>query len=106
MMAQCSSLLQVFQRQVNQFRPSQTATEEQCQHREVSLAPNRTAGGNAEKRFTLLRGKPVSEPDSEFLGSLHSADVGGKFRAEQLAISRFVCEAMDRSQTDIDRGCR
>ena len=98
------SLLQMLHRQVNQFRPPQTATEQQRQHRKVSLAPDRASGRNAEKRFPLICGQPVSEPDPEFLGSLYSANAGGKLRAEQTTISSFVSEATNRSQTNIDRG--
>src|ERR1019366_4290033 len=100
------SLLQMLHRQVNQFRPPQTATEQQCQHRKISLAPDRACSRNAEKRFSLSCGQPVSEPDSKFLGSLHSPNAGGKFRAEQTTISRFVCEATNRRQSHIDRGGR
>jgi hypothetical protein len=99
------SLLQVFHRQVNQFRPSQTTTEQQCQHRKVSLAPDRASGRNVEKRLSLLRSKPVSDPDSELFWTLNSANAGGKLWAEQTAISRFVRQAANRGKTYIDRGC-
>ena len=97
------SLLQVLHRQVNQLRASQTAAEEHRQHQKVSLAPDRTSRRNAEKRFSLLRSKPVSEADLELFGSLPS-NAGSKFRAEQTAISRFLCKATSCGQTDIYRG--
>src|ERR1019366_1028333 len=44
------SLLQMLNRQVNQFRTPQTTTKQQRQHCKVSLTPDRTGGRNAEKR--------------------------------------------------------
>ena len=100
------SLEQMLNRQVDQFRPPQTATEQQRQHRKVSLAPDRASGRNAEKRFSLSCGQPVSEPDPEFLRSLNPPNAGSQFRAEQSAIGSFAGEATNRGQTNIDRGCR
>jgi hypothetical protein len=90
------SLLQVLHRQVNQFRASQTAAEEQCEHCMISLATDRAPGRNAQQRHSLLRGKPVPETDSQFLGALHPTNARGEFWAQQAAISRFVCETTNR----------
>src|SRR6185369_13792377 len=59
------TLLQMFHRQMNQLGPPQTAAEQQRQHREVSLSPDRIPGRNTQKSLPLLRGEPVSEAYAE-----------------------------------------
>ena len=80
--------LQALQRQFRKLAAAQSATEQDGQHRSITLSRKSLAIGYLPERRRLARRKPVAQTRAQLANTFDAMDAGGQFRAQQ---SRVCC---------------
>jgi hypothetical protein len=68
--------------QFGEFPTTQSTTQQNSEKCSIAFAFQRFDSGRLPETASFLGGKPIPEPNSEFLGALHPLDARGKFRAQ------------------------
>jgi hypothetical protein len=95
-------LLEMPEIQMSQLASAEPASEQNGKHCAVSLALERIWGRRLPEAASFFSREPVSEPHTELLSSLYTADTGGQLRAEQAGVGRFVGETPNGSESPVD----
>lgn len=70
------ALLEAIDSQPGYFRPSKTASQEDCKHRVVPFAAQTGLVEDGKEALALCRCQPVANPHTMFFHSLHPPDSG------------------------------
>ncbi len=100
------ALLKMRKLQLCRLFTAQPATQEEAEERSVSFALEGIRARYLPEGFCLIGGEPVTKANAEVLRPSDPPDASGEIRAEQAAISSFVCEAPDRREPPVNRARR
>jgi hypothetical protein len=100
------ALLQMREVQISQFAASEPAAQQHGENRTVPQSFEGVRSRRLPEATGLLGREPVPKPYTQLLGTFHTPDTGGEFRAEQASICGLVGESSYRSKSSIDRSRR
>jgi hypothetical protein len=97
--------LDLVQFQADQFRSAKTTTKQHRQHGVISLSPHAGARSTLQNLGTLYRTQPITRAKPKLLDTLHPANAGRQFRAQQASVGSFMRESSYSRQLLVDRIC-
>ena len=96
--------LQVGDPEPNEFRAPEAAADQNRQNSPITLPVETIGTGSAQQRTALIRCQPVSNPYSEPLCPLRSANARRQLRAQQTGVRRLIRKSPDGGEPNVD--CR
>jgi hypothetical protein len=100
------ALLQMPEVQISQLAASKSAPQQDGENRSIPLSFEGVRSWHLPEATGFLGREPIAKPYTQLLGTFHTSDASGEFRAKQASVCGFIGEPPYSGESSVDRSPR